>query len=75
MRYMTALPFMFAVAKYRKTLDKICSERNIDVNFRHNLIEINYARKEATFDLLDESLQSTGTKTLEVNPVRNHPSS
>lgn len=72
-RYMTALPFMFAVAKYRKTLDKICSERNIDVNFRHNLIEINYARKEATFDLLDESLQSTGTKTLEFDMIHVTP--
>ena len=65
-RYMTALPFMFAVPKYRAVLERICKERDIDVNFKHNLIEINYSRKEATFEVLDENNKATGTKTLEV---------
>ena len=63
---MTALPFMFAVVKYRKVLERICAERGINVNFRHNLIELNYGDREAVFEVLDENGKAVDTKKQQV---------
>ena len=63
---MTALPFMFAVVKYRKVLERVCADRGINVNYRHNLIELDYAEREAVFEVLDESGKSVDTKRQQV---------
>ena len=63
---MTALPFMFAVVKYRKVLENICADKGINVNFRHNLIELNYAEREAVFEVLDESGKAVETRKQQV---------
>lgn len=65
-KYMTALSFMFAVPKYRSVLEKICADRSIEVNYRHNLIALNYGDREAVFEVLDESGKAVNTKTVEV---------
>ncbi len=67
MKYMTALPFMFAVPKYRKTLERICGERDIELNYRHNLVEINHSQKEATFEVLDENMKRVRLETFDVS--------
>ena len=51
--FATALPKMFAVAKYCKTLEKHVIERGIQALFRHNLISLNPEKKEATFEHLE----------------------
>ncbi|BBN84059.1 NAD(P)/FAD-dependent oxidoreductase [Staphylococcus epidermidis] len=57
----TAKPGIFDVPKYKKTLERIIDERNIDVDYRHNLIEINGEQRKATF----ENLETGETKTLD----------
>ena len=37
----------------KKTLERIIDERNIDVDYRHNLIEINGEQRKATFENLE----------------------
>lgn len=44
---------IFGVAKYRDALNKIIEERNIEMQFRHNLIEIKADEKIAVFENLD----------------------
>jgi len=71
--YMTALPFMFAVVKYRKVLEKICAERDINVNYRHNLIELNYGDREAVFEVLDENGKAVDTKKQQFDMIHVTP--
>lgn len=51
--FATALPNMFAVEKYRKTLEQHVTDRGIKANFRLNLIELRPDAKEAVFENLD----------------------
>lgn len=51
--FATALPNMFAVEKYRKTLEQHVTGRGIKANFRLNLIELRPDAKEAVFENLD----------------------
>ena len=60
---------MFAVVKYRKVLENICADRGINVNFRHNLIELNYGEREAVFEVLDESGNAVETRKQQVLSV------
>lgn len=55
----TALPNLFAVEKYRTTLEKHITDRGIKANFQQNLIEIRPDAKEAIFEHLDTKEQST----------------
>lgn len=48
----TALGKIFGVDKYAKSLSKIIKERDIDVNFFHNLVEVKADTKEAVFEIL-----------------------
>ena len=57
---------MFAVPKYRAVLEKICAERDLNLNFRHNLIELNYGEREAIFEVLDEDGKGVDTKSFKV---------
>jgi len=51
--YASALPNIFAIEPYRATLEKVVTRKQIDCRFRHELIEIRPASKEADFKNLD----------------------
>jgi sulfide:quinone oxidoreductase len=44
---------LFAVEKYRKTLEKVAARKSIDIRLKHNLVEIKPDQKEAIFEHLD----------------------
>ena len=43
----------FAVEKYRKALEQVVERKGIDVRYRHNLIEVRSASKEAIYRHMD----------------------
>ncbi len=43
---------MFAVKKYKDTLDKIIARNKVNTKFGHNLVSIDADKKEATFEVL-----------------------
>lgn len=51
--FAAASPHIFAIEKYRKTLEQVVERKQIDCRFRHELIEIRSASKEAVFKHLD----------------------
>ncbi|MFO0946370.1 MAG: FAD/NAD(P)-binding oxidoreductase [Planctomycetota bacterium] len=44
---------LFAVERYRRTLEKVASRKGIDVRLKHNLVELKPERKEAVFEHLE----------------------
>ncbi|KAM3924338.1 sulfide:quinone oxidoreductase, mitochondrial isoform 1-T2 [Leptodactylus fuscus] len=50
----TSLGVIFGVKKYADALLQIIKERDIQVNFRHNLIEVQADKQEAVFENLDK---------------------
>lgn len=61
----TSLGVIFGVKKYADALTKVIKERGINVNYRHELIEVKSDTKEAVFRLLDDP--HGATKTFKVN--------
>lgn len=57
--YTSALPNIFAVDKYRETLEKVVERKKIECRFRQELIEIKPASKEAIIKNLDSGEIST----------------
>lgn len=57
--YTSALPNIFAVDKYRETLEKVIERKQIECRFREELIEIKPATKEAIVKNLDSGQLST----------------
>lgn len=57
----TSLGVLFGVKKYADALEKVIRERDISVNFRHELIEVKPDTKEAVFRLLDDPAGATKT--------------
>ncbi|MBN3313356.1 SQOR protein, partial [Atractosteus spatula] len=51
--YNTSLPVLFGVKKYADALWDIVKTRDLNVNLRHNLIEVRADKKEAVFEKLD----------------------
>lgn len=51
----TSLERIFGVQKYANALSRIVRERDIQLNFKRNLIEIRPETKEAIFEVLDDS--------------------
>lgn len=49
----TAQPFLFAIEKYRKTLEQVVARKKIDVRFRHNLRAIDPEKKTVELDRID----------------------
>ncbi|XP_068128608.1 sulfide:quinone oxidoreductase, mitochondrial [Hyperolius riggenbachi] len=49
----TSLGVIFGVKKYADALMEIIKERNIQVNFKHNLIEVRADKQEAVFENVD----------------------
>ncbi len=44
---------LFAVERYRKTLEKVAQRKGIDIRLMHNLVELRPGQKEAIFEHLD----------------------
>jgi len=44
---------LFAVEKYRKTLERVAARKDIDVRLKHNLVELKPDSKEAIFEHTD----------------------
>ncbi|MBN3290123.1 SQOR protein, partial [Polypterus senegalus] len=51
--YNTSLPVLFGIKKYADSLWKVVKSRDLNVNFRHNLIEVRPDKQEAVFEKLD----------------------
>uniref|UniRef100_A0A674EZ96 Sulfide:quinone oxidoreductase, mitochondrial n=1 Tax=Salmo trutta TaxID=8032 RepID=A0A674EZ96_SALTR len=51
--YNTSLPVLFGIKKYADALWEIVKNRDIQVNLRHNLIEVRANKQEAVFENLD----------------------
>ncbi|XP_043084499.1 sulfide:quinone oxidoreductase, mitochondrial isoform X1 [Puntigrus tetrazona] len=52
--YNTSLPVLFGVKKYSDALWEIVKTRDLNVNLRHNLIEVRADKQEAVFENLDK---------------------
>lgn len=64
--YNTSLPVLFGCKKYADSLWEIVKQRDLNVNLRHNLIEVRPDRNEAVFENLDNPGE---TKVVEVTKV------
>jgi len=49
----SSLAVLFGVKKYADALWKVVEQRGININLRHNLIEVKSDTKEAVFEHLD----------------------
>ncbi|KAK0395859.1 hypothetical protein QR680_001467 [Steinernema hermaphroditum] len=64
--YNTTLGRIFGVEKYAHALSEIVKARNIQLNTRHNLVEVKPDTREAVFQLLDsEGKPTSNYKTIE----------
>ena len=61
MIFNSSLGVIFGVKKYADALTKVIQERNIQLNFRHELIEVKPESREAVFRLLDQPAGTTKT--------------
>lgn len=52
--YNTNLPVIFGVKKYADALHEVVAERDITLNFQHNLISVDHTKGEATFTRVGE---------------------
>jgi sulfide:quinone oxidoreductase len=48
--FASAQSALFAIEKYRRTLEKVVARKGIDVRFQHNLVELHPEQKEAVFE-------------------------
>jgi len=72
--FATAQGALFAVEKYRKTLESVAARKQIDTRFKHNLVEIRGTAKEAVFENLDTTERVVvGYDMLHVTPPMSAP--
>nr|QGW51953.1 sulfide:quinone oxidoreductase [Sinonovacula constricta] len=74
--YNTSLPVIFGVKKYAARLMEIVKKRNINVNFRQNLVQVDHHNRKAVFQLLDSEKGETETYDydfLHVSPPMSAP--
>lgn len=57
--FASALSSIFAIERYRTTLEKVIARKQIDCRLRHELVEVRPAEKEVVFKNLDTSNQVT----------------
>ncbi|MBX9790201.1 MAG: NAD(P)/FAD-dependent oxidoreductase [Pirellulales bacterium] len=50
---------LFAVERYRKTLEKVAQRKGIDVRLKHNLVELRLEQKEAVFEHVESRERTT----------------
>lgn len=62
----TSLEKIFGVKKYADALTKIVKERDIQLNFKRNLFSIKPDKKEAVFEVLDDSSKDKKLETYQV---------
>mmetsp|Transcript_22473 Transcript_22473/g.57029 ORF Transcript_22473/g.57029 Transcript_22473/m.57029 type:complete len:446 (+) Transcript_22473:62-1399(+) len=69
----TGIASMFGVEKYRNTLDKMREARHVDAFFKHELIEVDGKRKQATFKTADGTTVVAKYDMLHVTPLMGPP--
>ena len=52
--YNTSLGVIFGVKKYAEGLLKVVERKGIKLNYKHKLMAVNVASKEAVFEVLEE---------------------
>ncbi len=52
--YNTSLGVIFGVKKYAERLLEVVKKKDIQLNYKHKLIEVNVPSKEAVFEVLEE---------------------
>lgn len=57
--YNTALGVIFGVKKYADELLKVVDRKDIQVNFKRNLLEVDAVTKQAIFEVLEENRTET----------------
>lgn len=73
--YASALPNIFAIDRYRATLEQVVARKSIDCRFRHELVEVRPETREAVFEQLDTLERTTiGYDLLHVTPPMGPPS-
>ncbi|MGN6544092.1 MAG: FAD/NAD(P)-binding oxidoreductase [Aureliella sp.] len=73
--FAAASSHIFAVDKYRKTLEQVVMRKGIDCRFQHDLVEVHPERKEAVFMRLDtKEPVSIPYDMLHVTPPMSAPS-
>lgn len=72
--YASALPNIFAIDRYRATLEQVVARKSIDCRFRHELVEVRSETREAVFEQLDTHERTTiGYDLLHVTPPMGPP--
>ncbi|KAK7074777.1 hypothetical protein SK128_016877 [Halocaridina rubra] len=73
--YYTSLPVLFGIKKYADALWKVVNERKININLRHNLVEVKPDSREAVFQNLDkpDELRTVKYEMLHVTPPMSAP--
>jgi sulfide:quinone oxidoreductase len=72
--FASALAHIFAVEPYRATLENVVARKEIDCRFRHELVEVRQATKEAVFKQLDsQELITIPYDLLHVTPPMGPP--
>jgi sulfide:quinone oxidoreductase len=72
--YAAAGPAIFGVQKYARALAKVVARRNIETQFRHNLIAVDAKSKQAVFKHLDSGEERTiPYDLLHVTPPQSAP--
>lgn len=57
--YNTALGVIFGVKKYADELLKVVDRKGIQLNYKHKLVEVDAANKQAFFEVLEENRTET----------------
>jgi sulfide:quinone oxidoreductase len=57
--FASAQSTLFAVERYRKTLEQVARRKQIDIRLKHNLVELEPDRKQAVFEHLDTGQRTT----------------
>ena len=72
--FASAQASLFAVERYRKTLEKVAQRKEIDIRLKHNLVELRPEQKEAIFEHLDTNERITMTfDMIHVTPPMSAP--
>ena len=67
--YNTSLGVIFGVKKYAEGLLKVVERKGIKLNYKHKLIEVNVASKEAIFEVLEEDRTVTFNVSQSLSPL------
>ena len=57
--YNTALGVIFGVKKYADELLKVVERKDIQINFKRNMVEVDAVNRQAVFEVLEEDRTET----------------